>query len=205
MEALKIINTPAIPILASNINTDIIMPSREMRKVERKGLQEGIFADWRYLDESRTPDPNFILNDIRFKNARIILAGKNFGCGSSREFAVWGLYEYGIRAIIAPSFGDIFFKNCVLNGILPAMIEQERLEALSQYCSDASPLIVNLKRKEICYCKEIISFDIDDRARTFLLEGLDQIDRTLNYMNKINDFITADKTLRSWVYEYLIT
>lgn len=201
MEALKVIRTPAISLLIPNINTDVIMPSREMRKVERTGLKEGIFADWRYLPGSRDPDPNFIMNDERFESAQIILGGENFGCGSSREFAVWGLYEYGFRVIIAPSFGNIFYKNCIVNGILPAIIEHGALEVINDYCLNASPLEINLETKTIIFNRNSLAFDIDNHARNLLLEGLDQIDRTLGYTEKIDTFINDDKKNRSWVYE----
>lgn len=200
LEPFEIINSPAIPLMHPNINTDVIMPSREMRKVERKGLHEGLFADWRYLPQSRTPDTSFIMNDKRFENARIILGGSNFGCGSSREFAVWGLYDYNIRVIIASSFGDIFFKNCVLNGILPATIDQNALKVLHNHCLDASPIIINLKIKTIGYGENLMLFDIDNSARKFLLQGLDQIERTRAQSKKIDAFIAADKVTRSWVY-----
>ena len=200
MEALKIIRAPAISLLIPNINTDVIMPSREMRKVERTGLKEGIFADWRYLQGSRDPDPNFIMNDKRFESAQIILGGENFGCGSSREFDVCGLYEYGFRVIIAPSFGDIFYKNCIVNGILPAIIEHGALEVLNNYCLNASPLEINLETKTINFNGNSLPFDINNHVRNLLLEGLDQIDRTLEYTEKIDTFINADKKNRSWVY-----
>lgn len=200
MEALKIIRTPAVSLLIPNINTDVIMPSREMRKVERTGLKEGIFADWRYIPGSRNPDHNFIMNDERFVSAQIILGGENFGCGSSREFAVWGLYEYGFRVIIAPSFGDIFYKNCIVNGILPAIIEHGALEVLNNYCSNASPIEINLETKTINFNGSSLLFNIDNHAQNLLLEGSSQIDKTLEYTDKIDTFINTDKKNRSWVY-----
>lgn len=200
MEALKIIRTPAVSLLIPNINTDVIMPSREMRKVERTGLKEGIFADWRYIPGSRNPDHNFIMNDERFVSAQIILGGENFGCGSSREFAVWGLYEYGFRVIIAPSFGDIFYKNCIVNGILPAIIEHGALEVLNNYCSNASPIEINLETKTINFNGSSLLFYIDNHAQNLLLEGSSQIDKTLEYTDKIDTFINTDKKNRSWVY-----
>jgi len=126
---------------------------------------------------------------------------KILGCGSSREFAVWGLYEYGFRVIIAPSFGNIFYKNCIVNGILPAIIEYGALEVINDYCLNASPLEINLETKTIIFNRNSLAFDIDNHARNLLLEGLDQIDRTLGYTEKIDTFINDDKKNRSWVYE----
>ena len=113
MEGFKKIISKAIPLLRINVNTDAIIPSREMKQVSKQGLSRGLFAGWRYkLNQRREPNPDFILNDTAYKDAQILLSGDNFGCGSSREHAVWALHEYGIRVIIAPSFGDIFYKNC---------------------------------------------------------------------------------------------
>ena len=115
----------AAPMMQPNIDTDAIIPSREMKRVSRKGLGEGLFAGWRYISAgTRDENPNFVLNEARYEGCSILVAGPNFGCGSSREHAVWALVDFGVRAVIAPSFGDIFRRNCVRNGVLPALLDQ---------------------------------------------------------------------------------
>ena len=134
----------AAPLLRVNIDTDAIIPSREMRRVSKQGLGEGLFAGWRYLDEDpdqRRPRPDFVLNRSEYANASILLSGDNFGCGSSREHAVWALVEYGFRAVIAPSFGSIFYGNAARNGLLPVRLPGESVAALSESIS-ADPQLV---------------------------------------------------------------
>jgi 3-isopropylmalate/(R)-2-methylmalate dehydratase small subunit len=122
----------AAPLMRINVDTDAIIPSREMKRVSKTGLAEGLFANWRYLDPgAREPNPDFILNQAPFDRASILLAGSNFGCGSSREHAVWALGEWGIRAVIAPSFGSIFAANCLNNGLLPVRLDEQAVGAIA--------------------------------------------------------------------------
>lgn len=189
------IRSIVIPMLQDNIDTDAIIPSREIRSVSKTGLAEGLFARWRYLDEDRTPNPDFVLNAPAFAGARIIAGGENFGCGSSREQAVWALAEYGIRSILAPSFNPIFRRNCIRNGILPVAIDPRPIVALGQ------PVEIDLARRSIAASGDACwSFSIEDEAATMLLEGLDEIELTLLQAGMITAFRAADRRQRPWAY-----
>ena len=192
----------AAPLLRINIDTDAIIPSREMKRVSKSGLGAGLFAGWRYLDAAaRTPDPDFVLNQPAFAGASILLAGANFGCGSSREHAVWALVEFGIRAVVAPSFGAIFYGNCIRNGLLPVELPEEVVRALAEATGDATPLRIDLER---CVLEsprgDVHSFQIQPALRQMLLEGLDPIALTLKMSDQITAFETADRLARPWIY-----
>jgi len=193
MSGLNKINSRAIPLLRINVDTDAIIPSREMKKVSKRGLSEGLFAGWRYLsNESRVLNPDFILNDPYYREAQILLSGDNFGCGSSREHAVWALHEYGIRVIIAPSFGAIFYKNCIRNGILPIVLNEEIITKF-----DNGNININLEEQKI---NESIKFEIAVADKEMLLRGLDDIDLNLKYINQIKSFEKIDRKQRAWAY-----
>lgn len=183
----------AVPMLRINIDTDAIIPSREMRRVSKKGLGEGLFASWRYtLPDSREPNPDFVLNQPQYQNTTVILGGNNFGCGSSREHAVWALAEYGIRAVIAPGFGAIFYQNCVRNGILPVVLSAEVIEVLAQEVRrnpQHKVLTIDLE-KQCVYSSEGLSctFDIEPGHKEMLLNGLDSIGVTLRHLDDIRAF-----------------
>lgn len=131
MQQFNILTGVAAPLMRINVDTDAIIPSREMKRVSKQGLGDGLFAGWRYLEaESRTINPEFVLNKPAYNNVSILLSGANFGCGSSREHAVWALQEFGVRAIIAESFGAIFYGNCTRNGILPIVLADDLVQAL---------------------------------------------------------------------------
>ena len=157
-----------------------------MKRVSKKGLSEGLFAAWRYLGE-RTPNPDFILNDTKYKTAKILLAGENFGCGSSREHAVWALAEYGFRAIVAPSFGGIFYDNCIQNSILPIRLSLEKIETLAKLNTE---IFIDLDKQRI----ESFTFDLSPEHKHMLSQGLDAIDLSLQLMPEIERFEKADKT-----------
>ena len=182
----------AVPLLRSNIDTDAIIPSREMKRVSKQGLGEGLFAAWRYA-EGRNTNPDFILNNPKYKDAKILLAGENFGCGSSREHAVWALAEYGFRAIIAPSFGGIFYDNCIQNGILPIRLLLIKIETLAK---STAKLSVDLDKQRI----ENFAFDLSPEHKHMLSLGLDVIDLSSQLMPEIERFEKADKRIRPWVY-----
>lgn len=183
----------AAPLLVDNVDTDTIIPSREMRSTGREGLADGLFAPWRYIDaDARTENHEFVLNQRGYRDARILLGGANFGCGSSREHAVWALAEWGIRCIIAEGFAPIFRANCVRNGILPVVQPGEVLEALAAQ----SLVSVDL---EACVAGGR-PFSIDPEARQMLLGGLDGIDLTLTQREDIAAWTIADRPARPWVY-----
>ena len=172
-----------------NIDTDQIIPSREMKTVSKTGLSGGMFAGQRYLG-GRTPNPDFILNQDEYEGATILLGGSNFGCGSSREHAVWALKEYGILAIVAESFGEIFYGNMIGNGLLPIQLSGDEIQALP-------------KTVEIDLPNQTISgqsFEIDPSAKRRLVEGLDAIAETLQSRDKIEAWLKQDQQERSWVY-----
>jgi 3-isopropylmalate/(R)-2-methylmalate dehydratase small subunit len=184
----------AVPLIRDNVDTDTIIPSREMKSTGKTGLADGLFAPWRYL-EGRTPDPDFVLNDPKYADAQILLSGKNFGCGSSREHAVWALAEYGIRCIVAESFAPIFYNNCVRNGVLPIALGCPVWpEILGQRVT------VNLVEQHVQVADQYRLFHIEDEAKMMLVEGLDAIDLTLKHAPDIAAFHTRDRIARPWVY-----
>jgi 3-isopropylmalate/(R)-2-methylmalate dehydratase small subunit len=194
----------AAPLLRDNVDTDAIIPSREIKSVTKAGLAAGLFAGWRYRTAGgREPDPDFILNQAPYAAAQILLAGNNFGCGSSREHAVWALREYGIRTIVAGSFAPIFFDNCVNNGLIPAALPGDALRALADAVTaqPANPLTIDLERSEIrAAAIGAVPFAIDTDARLRLLDGLDAVDLTLRRITEIDAFQERDRRLRPWVY-----
>ena len=182
----------AAPLLVDNVDTDTIIPSREMKSTGKTGLAGGLFAPWRYLDAAaRVPNPDFVLNRPEYAQAPILLGGANFGCGSSREHAVWALSEWGIRCVIAESFAPIFRGNCVRNGILPVVLPQEIVAGLA-----ARTITVDLAAQTA----DGHPFAIDAEARAMLLEGLDAIDLTLKHAAAIAAWQAADRQARPWVY-----
>ncbi|WP_076420793.1 3-isopropylmalate dehydratase small subunit [Colwellia sp. UCD-KL20] len=183
----------AAPMLQSNIDTDAIIPSREMKRVSKDGLGEGLFAGWRYtLPGGRELTTDFILNRTEYANTTILLAGDNFGCGSSREHAVWALKEYGVKVVIASGFGTIFYNNCIRNGILPVQLSYETIVSLAEQVQlqpQENQLTVNLQETWIeAPSGERFTFDIEPERKTMLIEGLDVIDVTLKLTDKIKHF-----------------
>lgn len=195
-EPFTTLTSVAAPMLRDNIDTDAIIPSREMKSTGKTGLAGGLFAGWRYLDAAaRTPNPDFVLNQPEYRNASLLLGGTNFGCGSSREHAVWALAEYGIRCIIAPSFAPIFQSNCIRNGILPVVLEPQHIAPMPGQTVD-----VDLAAQTVSASGAVWTFDIEGEAKAMLLEGLDAIDLTLKHREAIAAFHTADRAKRPWVY-----
>lgn len=195
----------AMPLIRANVDTDAIIPSREMKSVSKKGLADGLFAGWRYTAVGgREPNPDFIMNDPAYADAQILLGGENFGCGSSREHAAWALAEYGFRAIVAPSFNPIFRGNCVRNGIVPIELPEEVVEALAREIADdpqADRITIDLAAQTITAPSgRTLSFSIEAEAKEMLLHGLDAIDLTLKRRGEIDAFRAADAERRPWVY-----
>jgi 3-isopropylmalate/(R)-2-methylmalate dehydratase small subunit len=194
----------AAPLLRSNVDTDAIIPSREMKRVSKAGLGEGLFAGWRYLaQQGREPDPDFVLNQPAYRGASILLGGTNFGCGSSREHAVWALKEYGIRAIVAPGFGSIFAGNCVRNGLLPLVLPARDVTAIAAWVSAApaqNRLLIDLDAQQVSAGDRVYPFEIDPGARHMLLQGLDAIALTQTRSEAITAFHRRRRELRPWLY-----
>lgn len=179
----------AAPLLENNIDTDQIIPSREMTSVSKTGLTGGLFAGQRYI-KGRTLNPEFVLNQPDYAGATILISGQNFGCGSSREHAVWALKEYGFRAVIAESFGEIFYMNCIRNGILPISLSADTIKQLPR------EITIDLVAQRI----GAIPFDINQADRTMLLKGLDAVALTLEHKSDIEAFLLKDKKQRPWIY-----
>lgn len=194
----------AAPLMRNNIDTDAIIPSREMKTVSKLGLADGLFAPWRYLDaDARTPNPEFMLNQTQYHGTSILISGNNFGCGSSREHAVWALKEYGIRCIIAEGYGSIFFRNCVRNGILPIKLARsdiDRLVDIVEPDPQSNQLEIDLIKNEVRVNDSIIPFIAEGSDREMLLEGLDPIAVTLKLQDEIDRFQADDSEHRPWMY-----
>lgn len=205
MEAFTTLTAVAAPLVRANIDTDIIIPSREMKSVSKTGLKDGLFAGWRYTAVgSREPNPEFVLNRPGYQDAQIILGGENFGCGSSREHAVWALHEYGVRCVIAPSFSPIFENNCIRNGILPVRLPLEAVQALAD-AVERDPvdnqISVDLPAQRVVSPNgTVFGFEIGAEPKEMLLEGLDAVDLTLKRADAIAAWQTRDRAARPWIY-----
>lgn len=201
MTPLVTLESRAVPLLRDNIDTDAIIPSREMRSVSKDGLADGLFAGWRYTAiGGREIDPTFVLNQPESKGAQILLGGSNFGCGSSREHAVWALAEYGFRVVIAPSFSPIFQGNCIRNGIAPIVLPRDAVEAIAAGFADGTPVTIDMLSCEVRMGLAVFPFSMEDEARTMLIEGADAIELTLRHRAEIEDFFARDAAVRPWIY-----
>ncbi len=204
MEPFRFLRAVAAPILRANVDTDAIIPSREMKSVSKTGLANGLFAGWRYTEiGGREPNPEFVLNQPAYAGTKILLGGENFGCGSSREHAVWALHEYGIRVVIAPSFSPIFRGNCVRNGIVPVTLPAESVAQLAEFIApdpQANQIDVDLEAGQVRAGVQVNSFELESEAREMLLEGLDGIDLTLKHRADIDAFVVRDRLQRPWIY-----
>lgn len=205
MRKFTTLSSVAAPIMRVNIDTDAIIPSREMKGVTKDGLSVGMFANWRYTNvDARVENPDFILNKAPFRDAEILLSGENFGCGSSREHAVWALKEWGIRCVIAPSFGTIFYGNCVRNGILPIVLSEDNVKAfavVSERGADGTLFTVDLLAQTVTSPEGgAHAFYIAPADKEMLVEGLDPIGLTLKQDDAILAFREKDMAQRPWVY-----
>ena len=184
MEPFKKISSIVTPLDKINVDTDQIVPKQFLKLVQKSGFGKFLFYNWRY-DENENLKSDFILNDSKYNNSKILVTGDNFGCGSSREHAVWALQDYGFSVIIAPSFADIFFSNCFKNGVLPISLDEKIVEKLQQ---ETGPVEVDLEKQIIQTTSQEIPFEIDPHKKKILLEGLDDIAQTLQFEDKISEF-----------------
>ena len=184
MEPFKKIKTIVTPLDRVNVDTDQIIPKQFLKLVQKSGFGKYLFYNWRY-DANENEKQDFILNDKKYQNSKILVTGQNFGCGSSREHAVWSLQDYGFSVIIAPSFADIFYSNCFKNGILPIKLSSEIIEKLKK---ETSEIEVDLENQLIMTKTGQIHFDIDPYQKKILLEGLDDIALTLQHEDEISRF-----------------
>ena len=191
MEPFIKLSGVAAPINRVNIDTDQIIPAINLKRIERTGYGQFLFGSWRFKEDG-SPDPDFVLNDPKYQNPSILVAGRNFGCGSSREHAPWALEDYGIRCIIAPSFADIFFSNCFQNGLLPVVLPEEQVQQLMDKLQKdpGTRLNVDLDSQRIWDEDEevVLTFEVDPFRKECLLNGLDEIGLTMQQDDKIAAF-----------------
>ena len=194
----KLKSIPAyLPIV--NIDTDMIIPKQFLKTIKRTGLGKNLFFEMRY-DENGKEIKDFILNQNPFNNSKILIAGKNFGCGSSREHAPWALLDFGITCVISSSFADIFYNNCFKNGILPIIIEEDKIKELSEYANRKEEISIDLNEEKIVYGNSEIYFKIDAFKKKCLLEGLDDIALSLKKSDKIKIFESNLKDKKPWIF-----
>lgn len=211
MKAFTTLTAVVAPLDRANVDTDAIIPKQFLKSIQRSGFGPNCFDEWRYLDHGepgmdntgRPLNPDFSLNQARYQGANILLTRKNFGCGSSREHAPWALDDYGFRAVIAPSFADIFFNNCYKNGLLPIVLSEQAVEQLFQEveANEGYQLTVNLEAQTVTspsgtvYC-----FDITDHRKHCLLNGLDEIGLTLAHADNIKTFESQHRAAQPWLF-----
>jgi len=211
MQAFTVLKGLVVPIDRANVDTDAIIPKQFLKSIKRAGFGPHLFDEWRYLDHgepgidpaTRVPNPDFVLNFPQYAGATVMLARENFGCGSSREHAPWALEDYGIRAIIAPSFADIFYNNCFKNGLLPIVLGGSDIDRLFQQCADTTGyrLKVDLAAQTVITPNgEVLSFAIDAGRKHRLLNGLDDIGLTLLQSDKIKDYETRRRVQAPWLF-----
>ena len=196
----KFTNLKSIPSYLSlqNIDTDMIIPKQFLKTIKRTGLGKSLFYEMRY-DENGKVIEDFILNKEPYNKSRILLAGKNFGCGSSREHAPWALSDFGIRCVISSSFADIFYNNCFKNGILPIKIEEQAVVELSEYSKRKEEIEIDLEKQEIKYGNKIKKFEVDSFKKKCLIEGLDDIALSLEKTSQIDNFEKNIKENSPWL------
>ena len=181
-----------------NIDTDMIIPKQFLKTIKRTGLGKGLFFEMRH-DESGKKIKEFVLNTEPYNNSSILLAGKNFGCGSSREHAPWALLDFGIKCVISPSFADIFYNNCFKNGMLPIVLEEKQIEELTQYSERKESIKINLEEQEIVFGNKRIKFEIEPFKKKCLLHGLDDIALSLEQSEKISSYENKLKKNKPWI------
>jgi len=201
MEKFTVLEGVAAPLEIVNVDTDMIIPKQYLKTIKRTGLGKGLFAEQRFRDDG-SENPDFVLNKPAYRKAKILVAGDNFGCGSSREHAPWALLDFGIRCVISTSFGDIFYNNCFKNGILPIKVSPEDLEKLLDDARRGAnaTLTIDLAKQEIRGPDGgVVHFDIDPQRKQVLLEGLDDIGLTMAKSAKIAGYEAQAKAARPWM------
>ena len=186
-----------LPIV--NIDTDMIIPKQFLKTIKRTGLGKNLFFEMRY-DETGKEIENFILNNEPYTNSKILIAGKNFGCGSSREHAPWALLDFGITCVISSSYADIFYNNCFKNGILPITISEEQIKQISEYSSRKEKILIDLEDQKIVFGNNEIKFELDEFKKKCLIEGLDDIALSLEKSDKIDSFEKKLKSSKPWIF-----
>ena len=197
----KFLSVKSIPayLPLQNIDTDMIIPKQFLKTIKRTGLGKSLFFEMRY-DENGEKVEDFVLNIEPYKNSKILLAGKNFGCGSSREHAPWALSDFGIKCIISTSFADIFYNNCFKNGILPIKISEDKILELAEYSKRKEQIEVNLERQKIIFGNKTINFQLDNFKKKCLLEGLDDIALSMKKISDIDNFEKKLNKKKPWIF-----
>jgi len=185
-----------MPIL--NIDTDMIIPKQFLKTIKRTGLGKNLFYEMRY-DEKGNLINDFILNKEPFNKSKILLVGKNFGCGSSREHAPWALTDFGIKCVISPSFADIFYSNCFKNGILPIVLDEKIIQELAEYSKRETEIEIKIETQEVLYGNKTIKFELDSFKKKCLIEGIDDIDLSLGKISNIQDYENKIKNTKPWL------
>ena len=198
MKKFNILKSIPANLSMINVDTDMIIPKQFLKTIKRNGLGKSLFFEMRY-DEKGNKIDSFVLNSEPYNHSSILLTGKNFGCGSSREHAPWALLDFGIKCIISPSFADIFYNNCFKNGMLPIILSQKKIDQLIEYSKRKENIEINLERQEIKFGNNKIEFDVDAFKKKCLLEGLDDISLSLEKSKKISSFESKSKKNRPWV------
>ncbi|MFU8816875.1 MAG: 3-isopropylmalate dehydratase small subunit [Pseudomonadales bacterium] len=211
MNPFTVVSGTVAPLRRANVDTDQIIPKQYLKSIRRTGFGDYLFDGWRFEDEGdigispneRRINHGFVLNQPRYQGAEILVAGRNFGCGSSREHAVWALMEYGFRCVIAPSFADIFFSNCFKNGMLPIVLEEEVVEEILQLAEQGEPvsMTVDLPAQQVSLADgRAFAFDIDPNRKRMLVEGLDDIGLTLAEAESIRTFEQGHQARMPWLF-----
>jgi len=198
MDKFKTLKSIPAVLTITNVDTDMIIPKQFLKTIKRTGLGKSLFYDLRF-DESNKKTGNFILDQEPFNNSKILIVGKNFGCGSSREHAPWALLDFGIRSIIAPSFADIFYNNCFKNGILPIVLDQNQIEEIKEYSSQKKEIEINLVDQKIKFGNQQIQFKIEEFKKKCLIEGLDDVALSLKKSNQIEAYENKIKNSKPWI------
>jgi len=199
MEKFNILKGIPANLPMINIDTDMIIPKQFLKTIKRTGLGKSLFFEMRY-DEDGKDIKEFVLNQKPYENSSILLTGKNFGCGSSREHAPWALLDFGIKCIISTSFADIFYNNCFKNGILPIVLDKKKIEELIQYSERKENIEINLEQQQILFGNKEIKFEIDSFKKDCLINGLDDIAMSLEKSEKITSYENKLKKNKSWMF-----
>ncbi len=199
MQKFTSLTAIAAPLPIKNVDTDMIIPKQFLKTIKRTGLSEGLFYEMRY-DVNGNKNDDFILHRLPYSAASILIAGDNFGCGSSREHAPWALLDFGIRCVIAPSFADIFYNNCFKNGILPIHLPQDKVDHLMQIAERGESITVVLASQTVTTGEQTIAFEVDAFRKKCLLNGLDDIGLTLEKTSAIDTFEKKQKAQADWLY-----
>ena len=198
MEKFKDLKSIPAHLPLMNIDTDMLIPKQFLKTIKRTGLGKNLFYEMRY-DEKGNLIKDFVLNKEPYNKSKILLAGKNFGCGSSREHAPWALLDFGIKCVISPSYADIFYNNCFKNGILPIIMDEKTIQELAEYAKRGSEIEIKIQEQEIVYGNKSVKFELDSFKKKCLMEGIDDIGLSLEKAPSINSYEDKIKKSKPWL------